>query len=289
MAAGRGFVTGWCGAAFAGTPRPMRFEGHAAWITGGGTGIGKALALELARQGADVAVSGRRMDRLEDVAHAIEALGRRALALPCDVQDEAQLAATSDRIAEVLGKLDVAIANAGYAVGGPIESLTAERLRNQLDVNVVGAAMTAKHALAHLRPSKGRLGLVGSVAAFVPSAKSGAYSASKAALRVIGQTLAIELAGTGVSVTTLHPGFVESEINQVDDDGVHHADREDRRPKNLMWPADRAARSMVSALWQRKTEHVFTGHGVIGAALGQHAPGLVIFAQQQQRKRKRRG
>lgn len=266
----------------------MGYEGHAAWVTGGGTGIGKALALELARQGADVAITGRRQDRLDEAAQAIEALGRRALPLSCDVRDEAELEATADRIAKELGKLDVAIANAGFAVGGPIESLTAERLRNQLDVNVVGAAMTAKHALAHLRRSKGRLGLVGSIAAFTPLAKNGAYCASKAALRSIGLTLSIELAGTGVSVTTLHPGFVASEINQVDDDGVHHPDREDRRPKNLMWSAEDAAKVMLKALWKRKTEHVFTGHGKVGAALGQHLPGLVVFAQAQQRKRKRR-
>ncbi|MCB9597588.1 MAG: SDR family oxidoreductase [Sandaracinaceae bacterium] len=266
----------------------MKYEGHAAWVTGGGTGIGRALALELARQGADVAISGRRADKLDAVAQEIEALGRRALALPCDVRDEDQLARTVERIAADFGKLDVAIANAGFAVGGPIEGLTAERLRNQLDINVVGAAMTCKHALTQLRPTKGRLGLVGSVAAFTPLAKNGAYCASKAGLRMVGQTLAIELAGTGVSVTTLHPGFVESEINQVDDDGVHHADREDKRPKNLMWPADKAARVMLKALWKRKTELVFTGHGKVFSALGQHLPGLVIYAQQQQRKKKRR-
>ncbi|MCA9609354.1 MAG: SDR family oxidoreductase, partial [Myxococcales bacterium] len=241
----------------------MKFEGHAAWITGGGTGIGKALALELARQGADVAISGRRQDKLDEVAHEVEALGRKALPLTCNVRDEGQLEAVVDRIARELGKLDVAVANAGFAVGGPIESLSAERLRNQLDVNVVGAAMTAKHALTYLRRSEGRLGLVGSIAAFTPLAKNGAYCASKAALRAIGQTLAIELAGTGVSVTTMHPGFVASEIAQVDDDGVHHPDRQDKRPQNLMWPADKAARVMVKALYKRKTEFVFTGHGKV--------------------------
>ncbi|MBX3271078.1 MAG: SDR family NAD(P)-dependent oxidoreductase [Sandaracinaceae bacterium] len=266
----------------------MGYEGQAAWITGGGTGIGRALALELARQGADVAVSGRRLDKLEAVAREVEALGRRGLALACDVRSEAEVEATADRVAAAFGRMDVAIANAGYAVGGPVEALSAERLRNQLDVNVVGAVMTAKHALTHLRPAKGRLGLVGSVAAFTPLAKNGAYCASKAALRAIGQSLAIELAGTGASVTILHPGFIESEINQVDDDGVHHPDREDKRPKQLMWPADRAARVMLKALYARKTEHVFTGHGKLGAALGQHLPGLMVFAQSQQRKRKRR-
>ncbi|MEQ8888332.1 MAG: SDR family NAD(P)-dependent oxidoreductase, partial [Sandaracinaceae bacterium] len=68
-----------------------RFEGQAAWVTGGGSGIGRALALELARRGADVAVSGRRADKLEAVAAEVTALGRRGLAVPCDVTEEPQV------------------------------------------------------------------------------------------------------------------------------------------------------------------------------------------------------
>jgi NAD(P)-dependent dehydrogenase (short-subunit alcohol dehydrogenase family) len=265
------------------------FRGQAAWITGGGSGIGRALALELARRGANVAVSGRREARLVEVARDVEALGVRGLPVPCDVTDEAQVRRAADAVVDQLGQLDVAVANAGFAVAGPIESLSAEDWRRQLDVNVVGAAITAKHALAYLRETRGRLGLVGSVSAFVPLAKNGPYVASKYAVRAIGQTLAIELAGTGVSCTTLHPGFVESEIAQVDNQGVHHADREDRRPTNLMWRSEDAARVMVDALHARKTEYVFTGHGKLGAFLGQHLPGLTVFAQRrQQRKRKPR-
>lgn len=266
----------------------MKFEGHAAWITGGGSGIGRALALELARQGADVAVSGRREAKIEAVAAEIRGLGPRGIAVPCDVTDEDQVAAAADRVAAELGKLDVAIANAGFAVAGPMEELTADQWRRQFDVNVVGVVITAKHALQHLRGTRGRLGLVGSVSAFVPTAKQGPYTASKYAVRAIGQTLNIELAGTGVSCTTLHPGFVESEIAQVDNDGVHHSDKKDRRPKSLMWPSDKAAKVMLEAMWRRKNELVFTAHGKLGAMLGQHTPGLVVYAQAWQRRKKRK-
>ena len=112
----------------------------------------------------------------------------------------------------------------------------------------------------------------------MPAPKTGAYTASKYALRAIGQTLSMELAGSGVTCTLLHPGFVESEIARVDNDGKHHPDREDKRPRQLMWPADRAARAMVDALHARKREMVFTGHGKVGAFLGQHMPGLVHLA-----------
>lgn len=257
-------------------------------MTGGGSGIGRALALELARRGADVAISGRREDRLIEVAHEVEALGRRGLPVPCDVTDEEQLRRASDAVVHQLGRMDVAVANAGFGVVGPIESLTAEEWRKQLDVNVVGVALTAKHALPYLRESKGRLGIVGSVAGFVPLAKNGAYVASKYAVRAIGQTLTIELAGSGVSVTTMHPGFVESEIAQVDNAGALHPEREDKRPKQLMWPASEAARVMADALYQRKREYVFTAHGKLGAFMGTHLSGLTVFAQARASKQGRR-
>ena len=144
--------------------------------------------------------------------------------------------------------------------------------------------MTARHSLPYLRETEGRLGLVGSVAAFVPLAKNGAYVASKAAVRVIGETLAIELAGSGVSCTTMHPGFVESEIAQVDNSQVLHEERADRRPRQLMWTADDAARVMARALLRRRREFVFTQHGKLAAFLGRHAPGMLVGAQVMRRR-----
>jgi NAD(P)-dependent dehydrogenase (short-subunit alcohol dehydrogenase family) len=254
------------------------FEGKVAWITGAGSGIGKALAHELARRGAVVAVSGRRVSHLEEVAREIERAGGKALPVACDVTDEDDVARAVAQIVKELGRLDVCVANAGFSVMAPIAKLSAEDWRRQLDTNVVGAAITAKHALPHLLETRGRVALVASVSAFVPAPNLAAYNASKAALRAIGLTLSAELHGTGVSCTLLHPGFVESEIAQVDNQGRHDASRVDKRPKNLMWPADRAARVMADAIAARKLEHVFTGHGKVGAFIGQHAPGLVHLA-----------
>lgn len=252
--------------------------GKVAWITGAGSGIGRALAVELARRGAAVAVSGRRVSNLELVAKEIEAAGGRALPVACDVTEEDDVARAVAQVVSELGRLDVCVANAGFSVMGSIATLTAEDWRRQLDTNVVGAAITAKHALPHLEKTRGRVAFVASVSAFVPAPTLGAYNASKAALRAIGLTLAAELHGTGVSATLLHPGFVESEIAQVDNQGHFDAARKDKRPKNLMWSAEDAARVMTDAILARKRELVFTGHGKVGAFLGQHAPGLVHLA-----------
>lgn len=254
-----------------------RFENQVVWITGGGSGIGRSLALAFAEEGATVAVSGRRQERLELVATEIEGKGGKALAVPCDVTDEASVESAVQRVVETFGRLDVAVANAGFSVAGKIEKLSAEDWRRQLDVNVVGLAMTARHSIPHLKENAGRLVLVGSVSGMIATPGVGAYSASKYAVRAIGQTLAVELHGTGVSCTTIHPGFIESEIAQVDNQGVFDANREDTRPQKLMWPTDRAAKVTVGAIAARKREYTFTGHGKVGAFVGRHLPGLVHF------------
>ncbi len=255
-----------------------RFDGQVAWITGAGSGIGRALASELARRGATVVVSGRRVAHLETVAKEIEGAGGRALPLACDVTDDDDLSRAVAQIARELGRLDVCIANAGFSVAGSIATLTAEDWRRQLDTNVIGAVMTAKHALPELQKTGGRVAFVASVSAFVAAPGLGPYNASKAALRSIGLTLAAELHGTGVSATLLHPGFVESEIAQVDNQGHHDPARADKRPKNLMWKAQDAAVVMIDAVHARKREHVITGHGKIGAFLGQHLPAVLHLA-----------
>jgi len=252
-----------------------RFEDAVVWITGGGSGLGAAMARTFAREGAHVAVSGRRAERLVEVVEAVEAEGRRALAVPCDVTDDDAVEAAVAQVVDTFGVLDVAVANAGFGVMGRVADLTADDWRRQLDVNVVGAASTARHAIPHLVQRRGRLALVGSVSGLVYLPKNAAYQASKAAVLAMGRTLAMELAPDGVSCTVLQPGFVKSEIGQVDNQGQFQADRRDQRPAQLMWETDDAARVMVQAIYKRKVEYTFTGHGRVAAFLGRHLPGLV--------------
>ncbi|HSI71104.1 MAG TPA: SDR family NAD(P)-dependent oxidoreductase, partial [Gillisia sp.] len=173
---------------------------------------------------------------------------------------------------------DIAVANAGFGVGGKIESLSAADWKRQMDVNVVGVTSTIKYSLPHLKKSKGSMVLIGSVAAMVSTPQSAAYSASKAAVRTIGQVLAMELNGSGVACTTIHPGYIESEIGKVDKNGIYHAHWEDKRPGHLMWPVDKAVSVMLKVIKKRKREVVITGHGKVLGFFGRHFPSLVHWA-----------
>ena len=251
------------------------YQGAVVWITGAGTGLGRAMALEFARQGANLALSGRRAEPLKEVAEDVARLGRQSIVLPCDCTDESQVAAAVAAVIERFGKLDVAVANAGFSVNGAVETLSADDWRRQLDVNVVGAAVTARHAIPHLVKTKGRLAIVGSVAGLVYFPGFAAYQASKAAVLALGRALAMELAPRGVSCTVLQPGFVSTDIAKVDNQGRFDPTRRDPRPSNLMWEAEPAARKMVGAITRRRVEYSFTGHGRIGAWLGRHFPWLI--------------
>ncbi len=256
----------------------MDYDDKVVWITGGGTGIGRSLALAYADRGADVAISGRRLSKLESTVGEIEERGVEGRAVQCDVTAEEQVEAAVDRVVDDLGRLDIAIANAGFAISAGIEELSADDWRRQLDVNVVGVAITARHALPELRKTDGRMVLMGSVAGTVTMPDEVAYSASKYAVRAIGQGLAMELDDSPVSCTTLQPGFVESEIVKRDNTDEVHEDWEDRRPQMLVWPADKAAQQMVGAIERRRREYTFTGHGRIASFFGKHMPGFVHHA-----------
>lgn len=253
-----------------------RFQDQVAWITGGGSGIGRELALAFADEGATVALSGRRQERLELVAAEIEGNGGKAFIVPCDVTDEASVEGAVQQVVETLGRLDVAVANAGVSVVGEIAKLSAADWRRQLDVNVVGLAITARYAIPHLERHAGRLVLIGSAAGMIAVPEMGAYCASKYAVRAIGQTLAVELHGTGVTCTTICPGFIETDlevVNQGPFDPTHGS----TAVRKLLWPTDRATKLMINAVADRKREYAITAHGKLGIFVGSHLPGLAHF------------
>lgn len=258
-------------------PRPVgRFTGRVVFITGASSGIGRALALEFAKEGALVAVAARRRDRLDALAAEIQAsLGSPALPLECDVTRCGDVGRALALVLERFGRLDVAVANAGFGVAGDMESLDIEDYRRQFETNVFGVIATAKAALPHLSGSRGRLVLMGSVAGYASAPGVSAYSMSKFAVRALAEALYFELKSRSVSVTLISPGFVESEIRQVDNRGVHHPDAPDQVPGWLRMPSETAARKIVRAVARRRRELVLTGHGKLAVRVQRHFPGLL--------------
>ncbi|MBT6178609.1 MAG: SDR family NAD(P)-dependent oxidoreductase [Deltaproteobacteria bacterium] len=251
---------------------------HVVWITGGGSGIGKALAKEFLDRGAKVAISGRRLEKLQETAAELSSDSQSVLSVVCDVTDSEAVKKSVAEVVGHFGKLDIVVANAGFGVAGKFEKISPEQWKGQFDTNVLGVVHTLQAALPEIEKTNGRLAVVSSVMGKIAMSKSSPYVSSKFALVGLCRSLQLELHGSGVTLTNLLPGLVSSEINQVDNNGVFHPDREDRRPSKLMWRADKAAKVMATAIMRRKREYTFTGHGVFLASLGQHTPGLLHWA-----------
>ena len=186
------------------------------------------------------------------------------------------------------GGLDIAIANAGFAVTGRVERLSLDDYRRQLETNVFGVLRTIYAALPALRRARGQIAIMGSVSGYVPTPGASAYSMSKFAVRALAEALHAELAHDGVNVTLLSPGFVNTDIGHVDNQGRRHEDDASRVPDWLRMPVDEAARQIVAAIETRRREAIITGHGKIGVFFYRHAPWLVRAALRASRRRRPR-
>ena len=251
-----------------------KFSGTVTLITGASSGIGAALALEIAREGGDVALCARRRERLEEAAQKIAGMGRSSLPITCDVAREGDIEKALAEASDYFGKVDYVVANAGFGVAGPVEKLTMEDYRRQFETNVFGVIRTAQAARAYLVKTKGCLGIIGSVNGYLPLAGASAYCMSKAAVHSFANALRLEMKKQGVGVVLIVPGFVASELRKVDRKGVFRPEVRDYVPPWLQLPAEEAARRIAAALHRRKRMEVVTLHGKAAVFLKRHFPGL---------------
>lgn len=188
----------------------MLLEGKVAIVSGIGPGMGRDISLAYAREGADVALGGRTLAKLEGVAAEVEALGRRALPVVCDIADEAACAAAVARVADELGRVDVLVNNA-YDGGDGKEFMDADldAWRRTMDVNLWGSLAMTRAAVPHLEASgDGRVIMINTMSVQRIQPKWGAYVASKGALASVTKTLALELGPKGIRVNGIHPGYI---------------------------------------------------------------------------------
>jgi len=253
------------------------FKKKVALITGASSGIGAAMAREMARQGAAVVLTARRLDRLESLAQEIEAAGGQALPVSCDVCLDGDLEAAVAQALERFGRLDVVVANAGYGIGGSLDRLTLDDFRRQMETNVFGVLRTVLAAREALIESRGCLAVMGSVAGEIPTPSTSPYGMSKAAVRSLAASLHAELKPHGVAVTLLAPGFVDSEIRHLDRRGQLREDAVDPVPQWLRARTPAAARVMVRAIRRRRRVQVITLHGRLIVIMQRIAPGLVSW------------
>lgn len=244
------------------------------FITGASSGIGEALAREHRRRGDRVAVFARRTERLSALS---EALGGPSvcLAIVGDVTSREDLDRAIAQTERELGRVDVVYANAGFGVDGRFEDLGVDDVRRQFETNVYGVLHTAWASLDALTRSRGVFAVMGSVAGFYSGPGSVAYSMSKFAVRAFIEGMDQEWAPRGVAAVHIAPGFVASEIRQVDRRGVHHESAEDPAPTWLRLPAERAAREMADGVEARRPLCIVTGHGKLLVGLTRVAPGLL--------------
>ena len=252
------------------------FENKVVWITGGGSGLGKALAVQFARNGAKVVISGRRENKLKDAVRETEKENSQGLAIQCDVAKEEDIIYAVSQIISSFGQLDVAIANAAIPMTGKIDELYKEQWSRIFEVNVIGLAMTAKHSIPELRKTKGRLVLVGSAASMLAVPGYSAYTATKYAMRAIGQTLSMELYKSGVSCTNIYPGYMSTEFAQIDNKGEISTEQQ-KWDNPYTWTAEKSAKVSMGAIYKRKKEYVLTGFGKTFAWLGRHFPGVIHY------------
>ncbi len=225
-----------------------------AWITGGSSGIGLALAVELASRGYKVAISARNFELFDELVGGRPELKDKIFAYPCDVTNGANVAATLQKIVAEHGPVALAVLNAGnyIPVGG--DALAADDFRKTFDVNFHGVINGLVPVIEHMHAGgRGQIAITGSVTSYAGLPTAAAYGASKAALNSMAQSLKFDLDRMNIRIQMCNPGFVDSELTKKNDfpmPGLMYSDRAARRyadgmelggfeiryPRRLAWP-----------------------------------------------------
>ena len=241
-----------------------------ALVTGASSGIGRALALELARDGYDVGLTARRVDRLDSLAAAIRVVGARAECVAADAARRDETHETVRTLAERLGPVDLLVANAGVAHGTDALEPAADALEAEFRVNVFGAFYAIEAVIPSMRERRaGHVVAISSLAGYRGLPGAAGYCATKAALTRLVEGMRPDWALAGIRATIVHPGYVRSEMT----------DRNRFRMPFLM-ETDRAARLIARAIRRRKKVYEFPWRmSILMRHLVRHLPDRLLVSR----------
>jgi short-subunit dehydrogenase len=244
----------------------MTFANQVGVITGASSGIGWAVAKELAGRGCHVGLIARREERLQALADEIRAAGGKAAFAVADVGDRQQTLAAFRSVRERLGPADLLFANSGVGLPTPLEPLNVPQTENMFRVNTLGVVYAIEAVLPEmLQRGRGHLAAVSSLAAYMGLPGESAYCASKAAVNVYMEGLRIQLRSRGIFVTTVCPGFIATPMTAVND-------------FKMPWlmTAEKAAKKIVRALEKRRKVYNFPWQTTLFTKLSTWMPDWII-------------
>ena len=251
------------------------FKDKVAIITGSSGGIGKAIAISLAQQGAKVVINGRNSERLNKTLLEITEITTEVLAVCCDVSSISGSQALIDKTIEKFGKIDILINNVGISMRGEIADLNPEVFKTVFDSNVLGAVYPTIPAIKYIRETRGSIVFISSLAAIHGLPFLSAYSSSKLALRAIAESLRIEEAKNDVHVGLVLVGITEIEDNKqaVNFDGsmISLESRNNKKAQSR----EHVAKTVLKNISKRKFISVQTSLGKLNAFLHARFPLLV--------------
>ena len=247
------------------------YSGKVYVITGGSSGIGKALAQDALNKGAFVAVCGRDAQKLQA---GFSSANDNLLCVKADVSIEQDCKDLMDAVIAKWGRIDVLINNAGISMRALFEELDLKVLKELMDINFWGTVYCSKYALPAIKKSKGTIAAVSSIAGFRGLPCRTGYSASKFAMQGFMESLRTELLHTGVNVMWVCPGFIASNIRNVARGADGHAQKETPLDESKLMSAEECASIILKGIDKRRRTIVMTGQGKLTVLINKLFPSL---------------